>query len=137
VQVLQKLGLKSAMAVSSYNNMDEISLDCPTHIAELKNHKISNTIIQPEYFGIKTRPNPDIKAISCEQSLQIIRDAFADKNSDATDIIAMNTAAVIYLSDDKNNLQDSFKIAKKAMQDGLATNKLNQIITFTSSFKNG
>ncbi|RLA08287.1 MAG: anthranilate phosphoribosyltransferase [Gammaproteobacteria bacterium] len=134
IQVLQKFNIKSAMVVSSSNNMDEISLDCPTHISELKNNKIIDKIIIPEDFGIKTRTNPNIKAANCEQSLEIIKDAFSNQNTDATDIIAMNTAAVLYLSDDKNNLKDSFKIAKKAMQDGSAVNKLNQLIKFTNSF---
>ena len=40
---------------TAQDGLDEISLAAPTHVAELKNGEISEYVIQPEDFGIKSQ----------------------------------------------------------------------------------
>jgi anthranilate phosphoribosyltransferase len=53
-QVLQLLGSEHAMVVHS-QGLDEIRLDAPTHIVELKHGDIAEYDISPADFGIGPR----------------------------------------------------------------------------------
>ena len=63
----------------------------------------------------------------------MILDAFENKNIPAKEIIAINAAASIYLSEICTNLEESYKLAKEMIETGKAKKKLDDIVEFTKS----
>lgn len=124
--VLKELGSRHVMVVHSDDGMDEISLSAPTNVAELKNGEITEYIISPENFGIKSQNCESLTVDNAEQSLQMIEHAFQHGTGMAADILALNAGAAIYVSGREKTLKDGVKAAQEILLSGKALAKFNQ-----------
>ena len=113
--------------------MDEISIFKDTHVLEIKDNKISKYEINANEFCSLNETIESIQVNSVEESFQMILDAFENKNIPAKEIIAINAAASIYLSEICTNLEESYKLAKEMIESGKAKKKLDDIVEFTKS----
>ena len=128
VKVLQKLGSEHVVAVHGEDGMDEISITGKTFIAELKNNKITEYIIDPSLFGLKKGSLKDIIVQDSEHSKNIILDILDGNHSVARDIAVLNAGAAIYVSGLTKDMGKGILMAKEKIDDGHALNKLNQLI---------
>ena len=132
-QALIALGVKKALIVHSEDGLDEISIFKDTHVLEIKDNKISKYEINANEFCSLNETIESIQVNSAEESFQMILDAFENKNIPAKEIIAINAAASIYLSEICTNLEESYKLAKEMIETGKAKKKLDDIVEFTKS----
>jgi anthranilate phosphoribosyltransferase len=127
-QVLNLLGSEHAMIVHS-EGLDEIRLDAPTHVVELKHGEITEYDITPEQFGI-TRAK-DISALcadSTETSLKLVKQALTLPDSAAADIVSLNAGAAIYVAGVATSLANGVKMAQDAIASGLAKECLDELV---------
>ena len=127
-RVLQKLGSEHVLVVHGEDGMDEISITGKTFIAELKNNKITEYIIDPSLFGLKKGSLKDIIVQDSEHSKNIILDILDGNHSVARDIAVLNAGAAIYVSGLTKDMGTGILMAKEKIDDGHALNKLNQLI---------
>ena len=133
-EVLKLLGSEHALIVHS-NGLDEIRLDAPTHVVELKNSSITQYDIAPSDFGIALRSPQEcaeIVADSAATSLALVKQSLADDNSAAADIVALNAGAAIYVSGVARTLADGVAMAQDAISSGLAKERLAELVRITS-----
>ena len=133
-QVLQLLGSEHAMVVHS-NGLDEIRLDAPTHVVELKQGVITEYDISPQDFGLSPRTaeeNASIIADSAETSLALVKQSLTDEGSAAADIVALNAGAAIYVSGIAHSMADGVAMAQDAVSSGLANERLKELVRITS-----
>lgn len=133
-QVLKSLGSQHVLVVSAEDGLDEISLNGPTHVAELKNGMIQTFTITPEDFGLTPRPLTDIQVNSAEQSLAMIRAALANETTAARDIIALNAGAAIYTAGLASTLQQGVESALAVLAEKSALQTFDQFIQLTQRF---
>ena len=132
-QVLKKLGSEQAMIVHSEDGMDEISISAATKIVELKNGKISSSIISPEDFGFKRSDIKTIQVKDAQQSLALIMDVLNNNESAAKDVVCLNAGATIYVAGKAETIFEGVQQAQESIANGSALAKLNQLIKFTNS----
>ena len=132
--VLKSLGTKNAMVVHSYDGLDEISIAADTFVAELRNGKISNYTINPNDFGLELGNLEDIEIKDSKESLALIKQALNGEKGTAKDIIALNAGAAIYVANIESSLQSGINNAIKILDNGLAYQKLNDLIKFSNKF---
>lgn len=125
--VLQELGCHHAMVVHADDGMDEISINGVTSVAELKDGEVSQYRIQPEDFGFASASLDTITVDSPEESLAMIQQVFAGKDSPAKHIVAMNAGAAIYVAGLAKTHAEGVKIALDVMDDGAAAAKLEAL----------
>ena len=133
-QVLQLLGSEHALVVHS-NGLDEIRLDAPTHVVELKHGDITEYDISPEQFGIAPKTpeeHADIIADSAETSLALVKQSLTDDSSAAADIVALNAGAAIYVSGIAGTMANGVAMAQDAISSGLANERLAELARITS-----
>ena len=133
-EVLRLLGSEHAMVVHS-DGLDEIRLDAPTHVVELKNDAITEYDISPADLGLKPRTDADLTGIvanSAESSLALVRQSLNDDNSAAADIVALNAGAAIYVSGVANSLLNGVEMAQDAISSGQAKERLAELVRITS-----
>jgi len=70
----------------------------------------------------------EITANSPIESLDLVKDAFSGKSSAVQDMIALNSAASLYLSKQANSIFEGVEQAFALMNDGSAMNKLNAYV---------
>lgn len=137
-EVLAKLGSEHVMVVHAEDGLDEISLAAPTYVAELKNGLITEYQVTPEMFAIERADLEGLRVTSAQQSLQLIRDALGERDTDAAqkaaDIIALNAGAALYVSGVVTTLAEGVALAEDTVATGLAGEKLKQLVEFSRCF---
>ena len=115
--------------------MDEIRLDAPTHVVEVKQGVITEYDMSPEDFGLEPRTreeNAAIVADSAETSLALVKQSLTDAGSAAADIVALNAGAAIYVSGIANSMANGVAMAQDAISSGLANERLAELVRITS-----
>lgn len=138
-EVLARLGSAHVLVVHAQDGLDEISLAAPTFVAELKDGEISEYKIQPEDFGIKSQSLIGLNVDDAQGSLALIRDALGRRQTDngqkAADIIVLNAGAALYAADMAGSLHEGVGVAHDVLHTGLARDRLEELVSFTSIFK--
>tara|TARA_S200000501_G_C20835552_1_gene749181 strand:+ start:818 stop:1846 length:1029 start_codon:yes stop_codon:yes gene_type:complete len=130
--VLENLGSEHVMVVHSEDGLDEISIAAPTNVSELKNGSVTNYKITPEQFGFERGSLHSLKVKNSEESLALVYSALSGKNDRASDIVALNAGAAIYVSGTASSLGYGVEMARDAIGSGLALEKMKDFIDFTN-----
>ena len=130
--VLKKLGSEHVMVVHSEDGLDELSIAVPTNVSELKNGLVTNYTITPEQFGFERASMEPLRVKNPEESLSLVYSALSGKNNRASDIVALNAGAAIYVSGTAGSLGDGVEMARDAIGSGLALEKMKDFTDFTN-----
>ena len=130
-EVLASLGSKHVMVVHSEDGLDELSVSAPTHVAELKDGEITEYTVEPDQFGMQLTDLDSLRIGSSEESLTLVKAALSGEHQGATDIVALNAGAAIYVAGQALSLANGVEMARDAIAAGLATERLNEFCAFT------
>jgi anthranilate phosphoribosyltransferase len=139
-EVMKKLGGKNVLVVHSEDGLDEISISANTLVAELKNNKITEYSVSPEDFGMRKGILNDLKVKDPEESFKLIKSALTKqavlsaKVEAASDMIAMNAGAALYVSGIAKDLKEGVILAQDSIGSGLAKEKFSELASFTNCF---
>jgi anthranilate phosphoribosyltransferase len=132
-RVLQSLGMDHAMVVFGRDGLDEISLEGPTLIGELKNGLVSEYEIHPRDFGLSTAPTSGFQVANAEESKQIVLRVLSGEAGPASDIVYLNAGATLYVADLAPDIAAGIAMAKAAIASGAARRTLDQFIATTQA----
>lgn len=139
--VFKNLGAEHVMVVGSMDNLDEISLATYTHVAELKDGKVTVYDIEPEDVGIESQTLKGLIIDSPADSLALIREALANNPNKsviaqkAAAMIALNAGATIYVAGRAASLGAGVSMAQTIIHSGEALQKMQDLADFTQQFK--
>ena len=133
VRALQRLGMKHALVVYGLEGLDEISLEGPTLIGELKDGEVSEYEIHPRDFGLSTRTTDTFKVNDPKESIAILRSVLDDKAGPAHDIVCLNAGAALYAADIASSIGEGILMAQQSINSGRAREKLALFIQTTQS----
>ena len=134
-ETLKNLGSIKTMVFHSKDGLDEISSVDKTFVAELENNKIKEYEIDPKDFDIYHNDLNDLQIDSPSKSLELIKTTLQNKGfKSGEDIISLNSAAVIYVSDLVNSFEKAFEIAIDVIKSGSGLDKLKELATFSNNF---
>ena len=132
LEVLRELGSNHVMIVSADDGLDEISIASETQVGELKGGKVTTYTISPNDFGIEQYPDcSSLHINSAEESLVMLKQAFANENQPATEIVALNAGAAIYVANLCEDLLAGVTKAREVLESGIAQEKFDQLVQFT------
>ena len=132
-KVLQNLGSEHVLVAHGADGMDEISFTGDTFVAELKDGKITEYVLNPAQFGLKIHALKSIRVENAAQSKAMILDVLhgksnAGKCAAARDIVLLNAGAAIYAAGLQTNIHAGIVHAAKVIDSGEALAKLNALI---------
>ena len=130
-EVAKLLGSEHVLVVHS-RGLDEITLDGPTRVCELKAGEIAEYEIVPEDFGLASRSVEDLRADSVEASLALFNAALTRPDSAAADVVALNAGAGIYAAGLATSFANGVTMAQDAIASGLARERLDEFVRITS-----
>ena len=132
LEVLRELGSNHVMIVSADDGLDEISIASETQVGELKGGEITTYTISPIDFGIEQYPDcRSLQINSAEESLVMLKQAFANENQAAAEIVALNAGAAIYVANLCEDLLAGVTKAREVLESGIAQEKFDQLVQFT------
>lgn len=129
--VLQAMGMDHALVVYGRDGLDEISLEGPTLVGELKDGVVHEYEIHPQDFGLKTAPTLSFKVANAEESKAIVLDVLNKVPGPASDIVCLNAGAVLYVAGVSPSISEGIQMARVAIDSGAAREKLDQFIAAT------
>ena len=131
--VLRNLGNVHALVVHGLDGLDEISIERPTHAAELKDGEVAVFEIKPEEFGVQRQPLNSIVVKDSEESLTVIKGIFAGQKGPGHDAVALNAGAGIYVAGCTQTLASGIDKAREVIASGAAASKLDEYVQFSQS----
>jgi anthranilate phosphoribosyltransferase len=136
-QTLGRLGAEHVMVVHSKDGYDEFSLSAATNVSEYKHGVLTSYSVLPEDFGIASQGMGNLRVENVAESLAMIQGVFSGQQGDeiahATDLIALNAGAAIYVSGVASSFAEGVAMAQDAIATGLAGEKLKELVQFTQS----
>tara|TARA_A100001011_G_scaffold98328_1_gene103516 strand:- start:181 stop:1218 length:1038 start_codon:yes stop_codon:yes gene_type:complete len=134
-EVMGNLGAKHIMVVHSEDGLDEISAAASTHVAEFNSGVLSQYEISPTNFFPHDSSLSGLVVDDAFQSLQIIKDAFGASEGQhlqpAVNMISINAGAALYVAGLAENIKHGFLEAQNIISNGLALEKLIELIKYT------
>lgn len=134
-EVMQRMGSRHVMVVSSKDGLDEISLAADTYVCEVNKGEIQEYVIRPEDYGIERQVLNGLEVSGPEESLALIIDALTKRETPAgqkaADILALNAGAAIYVAGLANNLKNGVAMAEDAIYSGLANEKRKELLDYS------
>ncbi len=131
-EVLKALGSQHVMVVHSEDGLDELSIAGLSHVCELKEGVISEYKLSPEDVGLQRGNLSELQVNDPGESLAMVKKALSKDGRCATDMVALNAGAAIYVAGLAGDVSEGIAMAQDAIGSGLAGNKLAELATFTS-----
>ena len=125
--VLLLLGSARAMVVHG-QGMDEITNTGETTVSELKDGSVRNYRLHPEDFGYSLSTAEEIAGGGPYENALKLMNVMKGKRSPARDIIAINSAAALYVSGKVSSLQEGSMMAEDALDSGRALETLKAMV---------
>jgi len=132
-RVLQRLGSRHVLVVHGSDGLDEITLSGSSYIAELKNGEVREYTITPEEFGLQTASLDKIRVDTVANAKSMLLGVLDNQAGAARDIVLLNAGAAIYVSGLTTSLADGIKNAQEVIADGIAKDKLAQLIQLSNA----
>jgi len=125
---LLKMGVKEAMVVHSMDGLDELSITSDNLIYHLKNNKIKK-IQSPNLneIGLKPASIQDIKGVDRKLNAKIILDILNGEKSAKRDIVLLNSAAALIVSNVVKDFKEGTKLAADLIDSKKALNVLKEL----------
>lgn len=130
-QVLQRLGSEHVMVVHGADGMDEISFSGDTYVAELKDGKLNEYVLNPEQFGLALHDLKTIQVRDVHLASEMLRSVLAGEKNPARDIVLLNAGAAIYVSGLADTMQHGIDRAGQILDSGAASAKLEQLVALS------
>ncbi|MEW5801451.1 MAG: anthranilate phosphoribosyltransferase [bacterium] len=138
IKTLRELGFRRAFVMhglddESGKGMDELSTLGTTHVAELsEDGSIENYTLTPEDFDLKRARFEDVASSRDVQkdALALLRVLAGKDTGPRLDIVCLNAAPLLYITDKAKDLKTGLTMAREAVADGRALNKLRDWVTW-------
>lgn len=126
-EVLLKLGCQKALVVRSHDGLDEISLTTFTEVCELHAGKLKHYQIYPDKLGLKTCSKKDLAGGDAQTNARMIEAVLKGEKSPRREVVVLNAAAVLYVSDLVREIEIGIDKAAEAIDSGKAMKVLEQL----------
>ncbi len=126
---LKSLDIKKAWIVHGQDGLDEITTTTKTDVLEVTNKKIRKFQINPISLNLRKAKLKDIKGKDIKHNANQIKLLLENKNENIyfKEIVLLNTAAILVISEKCKNLKDGLKVAKEHLNNGDALKKLQDL----------
>lgn len=127
-EALNGLGCEHALVVSAEDGLDELSISSRTRVIEVRGGGTEEWFAEPEDYGLNMAPLESIAGGSPAANAAVVSAVFAGEQGPATDVVAFNAGAAIYVSDRAVDLAEGVEAARESIASGAAGDVLRGLI---------
>jgi anthranilate phosphoribosyltransferase len=133
--VLNELGTKSAVVVNGYGGLDELTTTGPNHVSYLHDGKVDTYELDPLEYGFPGAMIHDLLGGEPAENAAILRSVLGGEVHDARrDVVLLNGGAALMAAGLTDDLREGIELARKSIDSGAATGKLDALIAFSQGF---
>ena len=130
-QALCMLGLNRALVVHGSDGLDEITISGATHVAEVRNGRVTTYDVSPEQFGFSSAPLESLNGGDAHANAEIIEGILGGEKSPKRDVVLLNSAAALVAAARADSISDALPLATQSLDSGAAQRKLKALIAFS------
>jgi anthranilate phosphoribosyltransferase len=128
---LGELGCEHALVVSSDDGLDELSVSGPSHMVELRDGRIRQSVVTPEEAGLRHWPQDTFSAGTPETNAGITRRVLGGEQGADRDLTLLNAAAAVFVAGAAESLEEGVRIAARAIDSGAAAEVMERFVERT------
>lgn len=132
-EVLGRTGSERVWVVHGSDGLDEITTTGTTYVAEFDGKAVHTFEITPEDAGLPRARLEDLKGGDAAENAQAIRDLLAGKTGPYRDIVLLNAAAALVVTDRAKTLKDGVAQAAALIDSGRAAETLTRWIALSNT----
>lgn len=134
--VLGALGTESAMIVSGYGGLDELTTTGPNTVSQYKDGAVRTYEFDPRDYGFSGANIADLLGDDAPTNARILRGVLAGTVRDAKrDVVVLNAGAALMAAGQVDDLKVGIQRATEAIESGAALGKLDALILFSRSLQ--
>ncbi len=131
-ETLRTLGSETVWVVHGSDGTDEITSTGPTYVAALEDGEINEFEISPDQAGIATATLADLRGGSVEDNAAALRALLDGAAGPYRDVVLFNAAAALMIAGKASAFAEGVAMAQRSIDDGLARDKLAQVVEITN-----
>lgn len=130
--VLGDLGARSALVVSGYGGLDELTTTGPNTISHYKDGMVHTYTLDPVEYGFDGAHINDLLGGDAPMNAAILRGVLSGELRDAKrDVVLLNAGAALVAGGKADDIGEGIKIAAEVIDSGAALGKLERLIEFS------
>ncbi|MBN1121858.1 MAG: anthranilate phosphoribosyltransferase [Anaerolineae bacterium] len=134
-QVFNDLGSESAIIVSGYGGIDELTTTGPNTVSHFQNGVVETYTLDPQEYGFPGAHISDLRGGDIAENAAILRGILTGAvNSEKRDVVLLNSGAALLAAGVVDDLQDGIALAANTIDSGAALEKLDALIEMSQGF---
>jgi anthranilate phosphoribosyltransferase len=136
--VLGALGSKSAVIVSGYGGLDELTTTGPNKVSHYTEGKVTSYELDPVDYGFRGANISELLGDDAVTNAAILRGVLDGTIHDAKrDVVLLNGAAAFLAAGRVANIDEGVRLAAQTIDTGAAVSKLDKLIAYSKSLAAG
>jgi anthranilate phosphoribosyltransferase len=127
-EALVGLGCERAMVVRAEDGVDEIGLEGPTRVIEVRDGGTEEWFIEPERLGASIVEVDEIRGGTPDENAATVRRVLDGDDGPARDVVVLNAAAAIVVGGGAADLEAGVDRARGAIDSGAANGVLSRLV---------
>jgi anthranilate phosphoribosyltransferase len=132
-QVLQRLGTERAWVVHGAAGLDELALDGPSLVADVRPDRIDVREVHAVDADLPPASIESLRVTSADDAAARLRAVLAGEPGPARDIVCLNAGAALVVADVAADLADGVARAAATIDSGTADALLARLVVFTAA----
>ncbi len=130
--VLGELGSKSALVVSGYGGLDELTTTGPNRVSHYRDGKVTTYELDPREYGFRGAHISELLGGDPATNARILRGVLSGEiRNGKRDVVLLNAGAALVAAGIADDLSDGIARAAEAIDSGAALAKLDALVAFS------
>ena len=126
------LGAQSAMVVSGYGGLDELTTTGPNHVSHYADGRITTYELDPEEYGFEGAHISDLLGGDARENARILRGVLDGSVDGAKrDVVVLNAGAALLAAGKADDLRGGIALAREVIDSGVALARLDALIEYS------
>ncbi|MBI1384893.1 MAG: anthranilate phosphoribosyltransferase [Rhizobiales bacterium] len=131
-ETLRNLGSERVWVVHGSDGLDELTTTGPTHVAELRDGRVTEFEVNPSDAGLAITEPAALKGGDAVANAAAIREVLSGRPGAFRDIVLLNAAAGFIVADRAGSLAEGTRLAAQSIDSGAAGRALERLVAVTN-----
>jgi anthranilate phosphoribosyltransferase len=127
---LARLGVRHAFVVHGRDGLDELTLNGPSEVAEVREHRVRNFTLEPEDAGLRQAPLHTLEGCDAAGNASLIEKILQGEPGPRRDVVLLNAAAALVIAGRAVDFAGGVRVAADAIDSGAGLELLAQLRKF-------
>lgn len=128
----RRLGSAHVLVVHGADGLDEVSISGPTHVAELREGRVTRLELTPEGLGVARSALDGVRGGDAAMNAGIVRAVLQGEPGPARDLVLVNAACAIYVGGRARTIAEGVTLARETIDQGRALQQLERLKACTN-----